>query len=183
MKQSKQNEIEIWKDVVGYEGSYQVSNIGRVKSLERIVNGRWGLEHRKSIILKLALSNFGYYTVGLHYNGVSRTTKVHRLILESFIINYENKIDVNHKNGIKTDNRLENIEWATRSENIIHAFRTGLKFGKKGEDSPTSKLTNIDVLKIRNEYKLLTQKEIGKIYGISNQTVSKIINRKRWKHI
>ncbi|MGH2622036.1 MAG: NUMOD4 motif-containing HNH endonuclease [Sphingobacterium sp.] len=118
---------EIWKDIPlpELQGKYQVSNLGRVKSLERVEYRKDG--RRKPInekILKPTLLKIGYYAVNLGRNNMRY---VHRLIAEAFVENNQVKRTVNHKNGIKTDNRAENLEWATHGENNKHAYDTGLK--------------------------------------------------------
>ncbi len=114
---------EVWVDVVGFEGQYQVSTLGRVKSLKRIINhkryGTWLLKER---ILKNRHDSFGYCGVALAKNGATQYCKVHRLVASAFLQNVDNKRTVNHKNGIKHDNRVDNIEWATYSENHHLAF-------------------------------------------------------------
>lgn len=110
---------EIWKDVKEFEGLYQVSNFGGVKSLNYNHTG-------KERVLRPRLANTGYYLVGLWENGKKREKPIHRLVAETFINNPNNLECVNHINGIKTDNRIENLEWITRKENNIHAIRAGL---------------------------------------------------------
>ena len=132
-------ENEIWKDIEGYEGKYRVSNLGRVKKFYK------DKRSKRELILKLFMSTTGYYKVSPSKNGISKNFKLHRLIAMAFIPNPENKKTINHKNGIKTDNRIENLEWATHGDNHRHAYRTGLKkpyllgLGKLGKDSPVSK--------------------------------------------
>ncbi len=113
------NIMEIWKDIPGYKGEYQISNLGRIKSLERYVNRRGSRKlFVREIILKQHL-NFGYSIICLkHIN----TYRVHRLVGFAFISNPENKPQINHKNGIRNNNRVENLEWCTNSENQIHSF-------------------------------------------------------------
>lgn len=111
---------EIWKDIEGYEGLYQVSNLGRVKS-----------NLRKGRILKPSTTHDGYYNLTLSKNGQLKTYRVHRLVCSAFISNPLNKSEVNHIDGNKKNNSIENLEWCTRSENAKHAHKTGLNSGKK----------------------------------------------------
>lgn len=124
---------EIFKDIQGYEGVYQVSNLGNVKSYK----------NKDGKILIPSPNNYGYQRVGLRCNN-RKLCSVHRLVAEAFISNPENKKEVNHINGIKTDNRVQNLEWSTHSENIIHAHKTGLikAHNKRGKDWPLSKPVN-----------------------------------------
>jgi hypothetical protein len=134
---------EIWKDVVGYEGSYQISSLFRVKSLKRIYEvtkqGRIYKVFQKEKDLKSTINGKGYYCVGLYKDNKKTTFLVHRLFAKVFIPNPENKPHINHINGIKFDNRIENLEWVTHSENIQHAYDTGLKIAPKGNKSVLSK--------------------------------------------
>lgn len=118
---------EIWRDIKGYEGLYQVSNIGRVKSLERIITNTLGSYTRAEKILVPLKTKKGYYQIHLHKNGVCKTSKIHRLVAEAFIPNPLNKSQVNHIDGNKINNNVENLEWATQEENMQHAYKTGLK--------------------------------------------------------
>lgn len=129
---------EIWKDVVGYEGRYQVSNLGRVKSLRMwsSVQRRYCQRER---ILKQYQNTTGYFQINLKTNGTRRLGLVHRLVAQAFIPNLENKREVNHINGIKADNRVENLEWCTSQYNTIHAYKTGL------EIHPTRKVVQYDL--------------------------------------
>lgn len=104
---------EKWKDIPDYEGIYQVSNLGRIKS-------KMGIKTKQ-------LSRNGYEIIMLYKNCKWKNFIVHRIVAQSFILNPENKSQVNHVNGIKTDNRAENLEWVTCSENHKHAFKMGLK--------------------------------------------------------
>lgn len=113
--------MEIWKDIKGYEGLYQISNLGRIKSFLRF-NGHKYINREK--ILKWQNNN--YPTVRLANNGQIKQYLVHRLVAETFIPNYENKPCVNHKNGNKKDNRADNLEWVTHKENTVHAYNHNL---------------------------------------------------------
>jgi len=162
---------EIWKDVPEYEGLYRVSNLGRVKSL------KWGKER----VLKPKEDRGGYVYVGLYKEGVEKKFSVHRLVMLAFV--GESGLQVNHINGLKTDNQLENLEYCTGSENMIHAFKNGLKKGSKGEKNGRSKLTRACVERIKYGHQGVTQREIAKIYGITESRVSIIRSGKNWKHI
>lgn len=118
---------EIWKDIKGYEGWYQVSNQGRVRSLDRTVYFKDGKRSRtyKGKILRYKYYH-GYQMVNLLRNKEINTVYVHKLVINAFIPKVDGKTWTNHKNGIKSDNRAENLEWCTPSENSIHANKNGL---------------------------------------------------------
>lgn len=142
-------QIELWKDIKNYEGLYQISNYGRVKALEKSVwTGKY-FKYYPEIILKLTSDKDGYLCITLHKDGKAKSFKVHRLVAEAFIPNPDNKPTVNHKNGDKTKNYVDNLEWMTNKENTAHARRTGLMkenqygknnymYGKYGKDNPNS---------------------------------------------
>ena len=120
--------MEIWKDIQCYEGYYQVSNLGRVKSLPKSwIGGGGALCGHNGKMLKNQLMSGGYEFVQLSKYSKVKAKSVHRLVANAFLDNAENKKTVNHINGIKTDNRVENLEWATYKENEMHAWDLGLK--------------------------------------------------------
>jgi hypothetical protein len=143
---------EIWKAVVGYENYYEISDLGNVRSLERIITYETKTKLGKVIIrndikkaknLGIRLGNVGYYITDFQVNSIKQTVTIHRLLAEAFIPNPENKATVNHKDGIKTNIAISNLEWATFSENNKHAVDNGLRespwTGKFGADNPKSK--------------------------------------------
>lgn len=117
--------LEEWKDIKGFEGYYQVSNLGRVKSLARKVKDYRGTKQNSERMLRPKSKRIknSYLIVCLSKDGVTTTHQVHRLVALAFLGDGYGK-EVNHKNGIKSDNRAENLEWATRKENLTHAHRT-----------------------------------------------------------
>lgn len=117
---------EIWAPVKGYEGFYEVSDTGKVKGIDRMVVSKNGLTRKKGIEIKTRVNNDGYIEVRLSKDSRTTTTFIHILIAKAFIPNPFNKSEVNHINGIKTDNRIENLEWSTHSENMKHAYKMGL---------------------------------------------------------
>lgn len=144
-----ENQEEIWKDIPGYEGYYQISNLGRVRSVKRKIKYSNEIFHSyDGKILKNKLGKQGYFYIKLCIHKKYKNIKIHNLISNAFIPNIENKPEINHKNGIRTDNRIENLEWCTRSENILHAYRVLNRtknkplLGKKGENHPISKKIN-----------------------------------------
>ena len=172
---------EIWKDVKGYEWIYKVSSYGRVKSLDRTVPQKDGKKKNiKGKILNPRKSKKGYLKAGLNLNGKEKLYSIHRLVAIAFIPNPENKTEVNHKNGIKTDNRSSELEWATSSENNKHAFKIGLQ-NNSGDNNPQSKLSKNDVLEIRELILNHSNKNIGKMFKVSAATISDIKTRKTWR--
>lgn len=170
---------EIWKDIEGYEGLYQVSNLGRVKSLSK----KRGFGEQKEKVLKPWITNLGYCTVTLYKNSLSQIKRVHRLVAEAYIPNPENKETVNHIDGNKQNNTVENLEWNTQSENINHSIKTGLV-----SHSPYvsgAKLNKTQIQEIRNIHipydKKTGTRALARKYNVDPSTISKIINMKSYK--
>jgi len=144
-----EQEIEIWKNVVGYEDYYVISNLGNLKSVDRIViSTTRGTRLRYGILLKTAISTHGYKKCTISIRNKKRNKEIHRLVAEAFIPNPDNKPTVNHINGIKTDNRVENLEWNTYQENMQHAFDNGLNKSSDFQKKITSGLASREIINI-----------------------------------
>lgn len=168
--------IEIWKDAKDYEEYFQVSNFGRIFS------------KRTNKILKTNVS-FGYLSFVTRFNGrnsKSKCLKVHRLVALTFIENPDNKSDVNHIDGNKLNNNVDNLEWVTESENVIHAYNTGLIPPDKnsGETNPAATITweiARTIRAMKKENPKLSGKKISVILNISPHVVKNVLSNRHWK--
>jgi NUMOD4 motif/HNH endonuclease len=176
---------ETWKDIEDYEGLYMVSNFGRVKSLDREVIRSDGMK-RKVLgkIMKPQKDNMGYLRIRLYENSKGKSFSIHRLVAMAFLSNDENKNIVNHKDGIKTNNFAENLEWCTHKENARHAWETGLSSCNENQrnsliERNSKKVYQIDINsgKIVGEFKSATD---ASIYANCSSTL--IINCCNLKH-
>lgn len=188
MQDLENNLEEIWKSLKGvvvFGDYYEVSNLGNVRSVDRKVNSISGGRTVKGQMLKLHTDKDGYLGVKLYISRKYKSYRVHRLVAFAFIPNPENKPLVNHKDGLKDNNVLSNLEWATESENQRHAFETGLKKGIKGENNVNSKLTDEKILKIVELYKTDTysMQELANMFDSSLSVISNVINGKAWAHL
>ena len=158
------------EDIKGYEGRYAVTKDGRIYSY--YLKG----------FLSPKTDKDGYLVVCLHKNGQKKYFQVHRLIAETYISNPDNLETVNHKDGVKNNNNINNLEWCSFSDNLKHAYKIGLRCNK-GTNSPTSKLTENDIRKIRKLLHEKETKEIAEMYGVVPGTIYNIASRRSWKHV
>lgn len=176
---------EVWKDIPGFEDFYQVSNIGRVRSVDRVVTFSDGRVRKyKGNVLKLCIGNGGYEQVRLCNGGRCNTKSVHRLVLETFKphVNMDN-LDVNHMDGNKLNNHLTNLEWLTRRDNILHAYDMGL-IDNEGERGPHTTLSKVDVLEILQRLDAgELQKDIALDYSVGRACISRINIGLRWRAV
>ena len=170
---------EVLRDVIGYEGLYSVTNFGRVWSQPKL-HGRslWA-----GFWLKPQAEQTGYVFVTLQKDKKRKTCYIHGLVAKAFCDGFEYGLQVNHKDCIKTNNRWDNLEWITPSENILHSFRNGMSC-QAGSRNACSKLDEASVVSIR----LLAeagslQSEIAKTHGVSRATICNIVKRKTWNHV
>ncbi|HCJ8610313.1 TPA: HNH endonuclease [Escherichia coli] len=166
---------EEWRDVVGYEGVYMVSNMGNIRSMKRY--GRTETRDRPSM-----MSHDGYKQIGLSKAGKTKMEKVHLLVLKAFVGPRPSEIHVaRHLNNNRADARLDNLAWGTKKENEEDKAKAG---SCKGERNAASKLQESDIPKIRQLLKDgISCARIGKIYGVSDQLIWRIKTGKLWTHV
>lgn len=177
--------LETWKPVKSYEGYYEVSNLGRVRSVERTIlikNNQY--RKYKSVMLKPTLDTHGYMSVSLVRDNKAKTHTIYRLMAEAFIPNPDNLPCVNHKDGNKLNDDIFNLEWCTYSENIKHAYKNHLK--RSGEQHCKHKLTWKDVDFIRKNYiprdKTFGMRALGRKFNVGSSTVSQVIHNICWEN-
>lgn len=164
---------ERWLPVPGYEGLYEVSDQGRILSHD--LRGKPGFLR--------PCNNRGYRSVELKKGGVFRRMTVHKIVMLAFMGTRPDGFQVNHKNGIKDDNRFQNLEYVTASENKKHAFRTGLQTNC-GEKSSQAKITAAQVIEIRHRFtEGFTTKQVAEQFGLKLPHVSGIRSGRIWKHL
>lgn len=164
---------EVWVKVdwLDWDFDIEVSNFGNIK------------KSSTKTLRKLNLTKQGYYHISLFKKGKTYAKKVHRLVAQAFIPNPENKPCVNHRDGEKSNNNVNNLEWVTYSENSIHALKNKLSKGKKGEEHSQSKLSESQVIQILNEGKYDTFQAISDKWGVDRKQIEKILKRTSWTHI
>jgi hypothetical protein len=173
-----------WKPIKGYEGRYSISDTGVVWSEERLVD--YGDKfvtcgNREKIS---RIDRKGYVSVCLSTNGKNKCIRVHRLVAEAFISNPEGLKEVNHINGDKTDNRIENLEWSNRSRNITHSYRVLESSNRDGTNNGRHVVNEDDVREIRRlKSEGVSTRELSQRFGISNGQILRIFRRIAWSHV
>lgn len=168
--------MERWKPITGFE-DYEISDKGRVRSHK----------YNRAVILKPRVTHDGYVWYSLCKSGKGYTKRANRLVAEAFIPNTENKPTVNHIDGDKLNNAANNLEWATREEQMQHAYRMGLKNPVSGCLQGNHVLTESEVREIRAAYKAHDKKNgmraLAKRYGVSEATIDKCVRRVSYKNV
>jgi len=176
--------LEQWKDIINYEGFYKISNFGNVKSVDRYVNSKNGSKSLKIGRIKKAGVTNGYRVVLLSKFNKEKGFGVHRLVAMHFIENIKNKPEVNHKDGNRLNNHVDNLEWCTSSENSKHSYENKLQISRKGSDHHNAKISEKDVLEIlKISSSGFCKKELAKRYNLSYGSIVRISNRSTWKHV
>ncbi|HEC64939.1 hypothetical protein LCGC14_1269290 [marine sediment metagenome] len=168
-------EKEVWKKINGYEDLYMISNLGRIKSF-------W----KDDKILKGGIDGNGYRNITLRKNGNGKTAAVHRLVATYFVKGFKRGLEVNHKDGDKTNNHVDNLEWCTRRENIKHALKMGLLSDKRGAKNGNSKLSETVVSRIRLMKEIepkLTAKRIARMFNVTQVCIYAVLSRRSWRHV
>lgn len=163
-------EGEVWKSIVGFEGLYEVSDLGRVKSLERPTN-----QFSCPFIRKQQLNKFGYLTVGLTKNNKPKTFTVHRLVAMAFILNPDNKEQINHKDGNKKNNRLSNLEWCNAQENQSHRYL------ELGHEASNRLLNKEQVFEILSQKGKSWRKKIAEKFNVSEACIKAVRTGNNYK--
>lgn len=167
---------EYWVNIPNMKGLYQISNFGQVR---RIGTPNW-----KGKIIKSNITPNGYYYLDISVGNKRKTIQPHRIMAEVFLPNPNNYPQVNHKNGNKLANWIENLEWCTAKQNTQHACKMGLRGKQYGSYNPASKLTEAEVIKIKE---LLldgyTRKKLAKQFNVKYQTIADIDRGTKWKHL
>ena len=169
--------IEVWKPVVGYEGLYEVSSIGRLKSLsKKWVSGTGRICCHDGMIMSLTKSPEGYPQARLRKNKIATTHRIHRLVAEAFILNPLQYRCVNHIDSNRENNSVGNLEWATHQTNRVHALNHG--FALRGNKNPLTKIKDEDLLVIAYESYDKSNRSLAKEYGVSEGLISTIRSNK-----
>lgn len=176
----------IWKPVKGYEDYYEVSNHGEVRTIERYVELPTYKYLKKQKILTQFTDGKGYMHVKLYDGkGNPKSITVHRIVALTFLEKPDNCIEVNHVDYVKNNNHVSNLKWSTRAENVKHAYLARDPKTYKGSGNKNSKLTEEQVIQMREEYKTgkFTYKQLAEKYLVGTTLVGYIVKNQVWKHV
>lgn len=184
---TEENIPEIWKAIPGYEGAYEVSSMGRIRSLQRLVTSRWGdgstRLHRARILI-LHTDVDGYRWATLFRGAKPKNVRAHGAVLSAFVRLKREGEECNHIDGDKKNNTPENLEWVTARENTAHAFRTGLRRPMRAGGHAQSKLSEEQVRAIRSRFDAgETQNVMAKEFKVCRQTIGNVVHRKKWRSV
>lgn len=189
---------EVWRDVPGYERLYQVSNMGRVRSVERLVPFYNGACRRYGGVMRPWGKRGSYLRIQLRKDGRSKDLAVHHIVWAAFFGGRPKGFEINHKNGSKRDNRADNLELVTHSENIKHAYANGLIPTRVGEGNTKAILTDEVVLWMRRRYRKVMRsrltegkksaprgmiRALAQRYRVTTTTIKSAIKGETWKHL
>lgn len=180
---------EVWKPVKDYEGYYEISNYGRVKRLAIPISygGKFLVTFKERILKNVRGNKNGHLYVRISKNNIQKNKWVHRLVAQAFIPNPKNLPQVNHINNIKDDNRVENLEWVTLVENVLHSFKVlpgDMRNLPRGENNHFAKVKSEDVIKMRELSKQgVSNAQLGRMYGLDTSTVWHAVNYLTWENI
>jgi len=182
--------VEVWKPAPGFETSHEVSNHGRIRSIDRHVTTPKGTRRCRGQVLKIELSGSGYPSIKLWRGGSATRQTIHKLVALAFLGDPPGKVgcrkgeyNVNHKDGDKTNNHISNLEWILSEDNRAHAMANGLILC--GARHPSAKLSEKDVRDIRRQYarRGCTLDNLAERYSITKGHIRQIIQRKAWKSV
>lgn len=180
---------EEWRDIKGYEGYYQVSSLGRVRSCDRYVLGRYNNTlFKKGTSLKPWINEKGYYCLTLAKDSRKKHFKLHRLVALAFVDGYFEGSQVNHIDGIKRNNNSTNLEFCDGRHNMLHSYKIGLRKDQTGvlagSKHPKAKLKDSDILTIRERaYSGEKRSKLAKEYAVCIGVIDSVVTRRSWKHI
>jgi hypothetical protein len=175
--------MEEWRDVPGYEGLYQVSSYGKVRSLSRYKEWKGTKVFVEGQTRSLTMNKKGYLTCPLNKDGRRKHFLVHRIVALAFLPNEDSRLQLNHKNCIKTENHVDNLEWVDAKTNVRHAYENNRIKSKKGSANGRSLLTEELVREIKNKVHLMSRKDLGKMYNVSPCTINDIARGRNWTHV
>lgn len=187
-RQARDKGIEEWRPVVGFEQYYEVSSYARVRSKDRVISIRGKKPYLlKGILMRLPISSKGYYRVSLEVGNVKRKFNVHRLLMTAFVPNPQNLPYINHIDGNKLNNSLDNLEWCSPSYNAKHAFAHGLRKGFPGTTNPMAVLSDDRIIEIMQFIKShkhrMSYIKIGELCGVHGAYAQQLATGKRRKDL